>query len=304
MKQEKQNLKETVACRVEFLTLSRTVADLKIAYECFRYLHQVFGNRPWLPGVDGLGPGHNSSVEILSVLEVEQREAARKYPQDPAAKWPYLRYAAESWFVHARRGFKISKVEYFDLPAHGWLLHQFFNARDDIRKPWIEICGDPKIEILARSQGKTHIAACLGLAPLALLVLREIQPGTFALRRRLFSGFYYSISPKECIPISLCTPSLLMSLDKNGNTPSELYDRKPQHQYFQIANRNEYNRKNRSGDTPLHLAFQFDHMDIVEVLLREGADPAIKNDAGLTPSELGAKLGGRHILERDCGGAC
>jgi len=53
---------------------------------------------------------------------------------------------------------------------------------------------------------------------------------------------------------------------------------------------NEINKKNHSGNTPLHLAFQFDHVEIVELLVKEGADLTIKNNAQLTASELGAGL--------------
>ena len=282
--------------------LSKTVADLKIAWGCFRYLHQVFGSQWWLPNSESLG--RYSSVENLESWpdhtgEQEREppwEVARRDPQEAAVRWPYLRYAAESWFVHARRGFKISMVEFYDYPASGWLSYQFFDTRDDIRKPWIELCGDPRMEILAGKQGKVHIAACLGLAPLVQLVVRDIRPGTGALRRRLFPGFH-SISPKCCIPISQCTPSLLMGRGRNGNTPSELYAGKPRHQYFRISNAKEYNQKTRSGDTPLHLAFLFDHMDIVKLLLKEGVDPTIKNNAQLTASELGARLARGYSLE-------
>jgi len=53
---------------------------------------------------------------------------------------------------------------------------------------------------------------------------------------------------------------------------------------------NEVNKTNHSGNTPLHLAFQFDHPEIVDLLIQEGADLTIKNNAQLTASELGAKL--------------
>ena len=52
----------------------------------------------------------------------------------------------------------------------------------------------------------------------------------------------------------------------------------------------EINKKNHFGNTPLHLAFQFDHPEIVKLLVKGGAGMTIKNNAQMTPSELGAKL--------------
>ena len=60
--------------------------------------------------------------------------------------------------------------------------------------------------------------------------------------------------------------------------------------------RNEINRKNLSGNTPLHLAFQFDHPDGVGVLIGNGADRRIKNEAGITALELGERLGREDCL--------
>ena len=42
--------------------------------------------------------------------------------------------------------------------------------------------------------------------------------------------------------------------------------------------------------SPLHLASQFDHMEIVDFLIKKGADPTIKNSSRVTAAELGAKL--------------
>ena len=100
--------------------LSKTVADLKIARECFRYLHYVFGDPKRLPSSEVWGASHTFKDFRLGrgpprgAKRELPWEAARKHPQEAAAKWPYLRYAAESWFVHARRGFKISKVQFYD----------------------------------------------------------------------------------------------------------------------------------------------------------------------------------------------
>ena len=104
---------------------SKRMADLKIARECFRYLHHVFGDPGRLPNSEVMGEWARAPDTMLGrdPLEVEQQEpsweVARKDPQSAAAKWPYLRYAAESWFLHARRGFQISKVGYRDYPASG-----------------------------------------------------------------------------------------------------------------------------------------------------------------------------------------
>jgi len=288
--------------------LSKTMADLKIARECFRYIHHVFGDLEPLPSSEVSGALDRSQYIRLEQDPLEEKqqeppwEVARKDPQEAAAKWPYLRYAAESWFVHARRGFKISKVEYYDYPAHGWMKHQFFQVSDDIRKPWIELCGDPRMQILAGDQAEVHIAACLGLGPLVQLAIKSVQP-EMNIFQQLWTTGRSKTQMMYCIPISQCKPSLLMDPGKNGNTPPNLDTRRPTYRSFNTINQKGFNKKNHSGHTPLHLAFQFDYVDIVKLLLEEGADPTIKNNVKLTPSELGAKLGRGYSLEKTREGA-
>jgi len=57
-----------------------------------------------------------------------------------------------------------------------------------------------------------------------------------------------------------------------------------------VARSGAINNKTGSGNAPLHLDFQFNHMKIVKFLLRKDADPTIKNSARLTPSELKSNL--------------
>ncbi|PUU77228.1 hypothetical protein B9Z19DRAFT_957282, partial [Tuber borchii] len=45
----------------------------------------------------------------------------------------------------------------------------------------------------------------------------------------------------------------------------------------------EINQKNHTGNTPLHLAYQFNHTEIAELLVKGGANPAIKNNAQIRP---------------------
>ncbi|CUS11555.1 unnamed protein product, partial [Tuber aestivum] len=46
------------------------------------------------------------------------------------------------------------------------------------------------------------------------------------------------------------------------------------------------NETNDYGDTPLHLAVQFDHSDIVKLLVKNGADPTIENERSVTALKL------------------
>lgn len=44
--------------------------------------------------------------------------------------------------------------------------------------------------------------------------------------------------------------------------------------------------QNKLGDTPLHLAANKDHEDIVGILLENGANPTIQNKQGQFPGDL------------------
>jgi len=183
--------------------------------------------------------------------------------------------------------------------VHNWLQHQFFEANDVIRNPWIKLCGDSRMEALAGEQTPLHIAVCLGLIPLVEEALTGFTNGMdcnespLHLAARFRSGAYRILNDNG-------EPSLLTDLNQNGNTPlheAAISDHSPMLMALikkfarHTAFSNEINKKNRFGNTPLHLAFQFDHTEIVDLLVRKGADTTIKNNAQLTALELGAKLG-------------
>jgi len=63
------------------------------------------------------------------------------------------------------------------------------------------------------------------------------------------------------------------------------------------ARSDEINKKNCLGNTPLHLAFQFNHPYMVEFLVKHGADPTIENNAQVTVAELGKRLERRDCLD-------
>jgi len=286
--------------------LSKCQAELTIAWECFRYLHYAFGDLERFPRGGVTGP-HGRSLDSGSrqgqqegELGEASREVARNDPQQAATKWTFLRYAAESWFIHARRSIEISMCNFYDDSTHNWFDYQFFERSDVIRKPWIELCGDSRMEVLVGEQTPLHIAVCLGLIPLVEKALSDFTEGTnrdlllLHLAARSMSGAYKILIAKG-------GPSLLTGPDQYGNTPlhaaaifGHLFMLQALAKIFagNAAYSNEINKKNHSGNTPLHLAFQFDHPEIVELLVKEGADPSIKSNAQLTALELGA------ILER------
>ena len=283
--------------------LSRSEADFTISWECFRYLHQAFGDPEKLP--EGAVSRHCNRSRDSSLGRHSQEkkvgevpwEVARKDLCEAVVKWPCLRYAAESWFIHARQSIEISKNNFGNDSTHNWLQHQFFETSDVIRKPWIELCGDLRMEVLAGEQTSLHIAICLGLMPLVEKALRDFpeganSKGSLHLAARFISGVYK-------ILISKCKRFLLKDPDQDGNTPlhgaaisghSSMLKDLAERLREDRAYSNEVNKTNHAGNTPLHLAFQFDHPQIVDLLVKEGADLTIKNNAQLTPSELGAKL--------------
>jgi len=244
--------------------LSKSLANLSVSWGCFRYIHHAFGDPERLPR-GGIKCGHDGSSLTQGHQKLEPGgtpwEVARGNPRHAAAKQTYLRYAAESWFIHARRSIEISKDDFCDDLAHNWLNHQFFETSDVVRKPWIELCGDSGMEVLAGERAPLHIAVCLGLMPLVKKTLTDPEQNcNTPLHEEGISGH----------------SSVLETLEKES-AGYRVYS-------------NEINKRNDSGSTPLHLAFQFDHTEIVEHLLKKGADTTIKNNAQMTPLELGVKL--------------
>ena len=293
--------------------LSKSELHLLVSWQCFRYLHYAFADPEKFPKENASGY-HNQSCHsgLRHDHQVQESgeipcEAARKDPQGAVAKWPCLRYASESWFIHARRTVEISQDKLCHNSAHNWLQHQFFETSDIIRKPWIELCGDPEMEVLAGEQTQLHIAVCLGLVPLVEKALSDSTKGTNSkqsplhLAAKFMSGAYKILIAKG-------EPSLLTAPDQNSNTP--LHTAAISGHWLMLAGlvkkfttpeykacSDEINKKNHHGNTPLHLAFQFDHPGMVEFLSRNGADPSIRNSDQMTAFELGAKLGRGESLD-------
>jgi len=285
---------------------AKSKLDFEISWVCFQYLHAVFED----PGEAQKGDtrGHNGKPRDSSPRRGHQEggradtgwEFARERAQETASKRRYLRYAAESWFIHARRSIGISGPEdKFSDKTHNWLEYPFFEAGDTIRKPWIELCGDPRMGVLAGEQTPLHIAVCLGLIPLveeALSCFKEGSNGTQSplhLEAKFMSGAYK-------ILIATDERWILTNPDEDGNTPlhqAAIFGHSPMLEGLlgkfagDTVYSKEINMKNKYGNTPLHLAVQFDYPDMVDFLARSGADIKIQNKGGLTATELGESLG-------------
>ena len=281
---------------------SKSGLDFIISWECFQCLHATFGgaqNR----GVGGHSdkPRNPNSKRVYQEEEPGEAgwEFVRKRAEEAASEKKYLRYAAESWFIHARRSIEISKDKFYDKSTHNWFQYPFFETGDTIRKPWIELCGDPRMEVLAGEQTPLHIAVCLGILPLveeALLCFNEEANSTQSplhLAAKFMSGAHKILIAKG-------GRWILTNPDEDGNTPlhqatifghSSMMKGLVEKFTENTAYSKEINRKNNYGNTPLHLAVQFDYPEIVRHLVENGADPTIKNNALATASQLGAELG-------------
>jgi len=272
---------------------SKSGLDFILSWECFQYLHAAFDD----PREDRERDFKEDPGETGSELAWEDaREAADTHK--------YLRYAAESWFVHARRSIEISMDKFYD-EDHNWFQHQFFDTGDTIRKPWIELCGDPRMEVLAGEQTPLHIAVCLGLLPLVEEALLRFNEGTnntqspLHLAAKFMSGAYKILIAKG-------RRWLLTNPDQDGNTPlhqavifghSSMLVGLVERFTEDSLHSKEINMKNNYGNTPLHLAVQFDHPDIFKFLAKNGADITIPNNAGLTPAALRGILGRGDTLQ-------
>ncbi len=62
-----------------------------------------------------------------------------------------------------------------------------------------------------------------------------------------------------------------------------------------INNSAEVNRTNNLGQTPLHYSVAFRHNDITQILLNSGADPHIKTSDGMTAAAIARKVGDRRL---------
>ena len=284
--------------------LSKSKAELTISWECFRYIHHVFGGSERLRK-GGVRVCHNGSQDLRLGRYYQEggpegapREEARMDPAGAAARWPCLRYASESWFIHARRSIKISKDNFCDDSAHNWFDYKFFETSDIVRKPWIELCGDPRMDILVGDQTPLHIAVCLGLIPLVDMALSDFTEGMNSDSRLLHLAAKFKSGAYRVL-IDKGRPSLLTDPDPGGNTPlhaAAVFGHRPMLQALverftgNTAYSNGINTKNHDGNTALHLAFQFDHTEIVDLLVKRGADTTIENNDHFTASELGAKL--------------
>ena len=277
--------------------ISQGGADLAIAWECFRYLHQVYGDPKEFLNGDVRWPRHEETEDGWEdESEVTPWEAARERPRRAVWKWKFLEYAAESWFLHARRSIGITEDTFYDNSTHNWLQHQFFDTSDVIRKPWIKLCGDSRMEILVGEQAPLHIAVCLGLTPVVekafSVPTKEINSDLSPLHLavQFTSGAWKMLTAGN-------SPLLLTKQDQNGNTPLHeaviwghfpmvvsLIGKFATPEYKAYSN--QINQQNSCGNTPLHLAIQFDHPEIAEFLFKNGADPTIKNCAHVSASEL------------------
>ena len=286
---------------------SKNELDFEISWVCFQYLHAAFDDPGETRERDARGhngkPGDSGSKGERQEEEPGETrgELVRRRAHEATDKRKYLLYAAESWFIHARRSIEISKPEdkFYDEKTHNWFQYPFFETGDTIRKPWIELCGDPRMEVLAGEQTILHIAVCLGLVPLVQEALLRFKEGANGMQSPLHLAAKFMSGAYEIL-IANGGRWLLTNPDEYGNTPlhqaaifgnSPMLKRLVEKFTGDSAYRMEIDMKNKYGNTPLHLAVQFDYPDMVNFLADNGADITIKNGAQLTASALGESLG-------------
>jgi len=281
-----------------FPVSSKSEVDFIISWGCFQYLHTTFDDLGEARKADARG--HNDKSEDPSSKRQHQDpgeigwEVARKRAHEAAAKHRYLRYAAESWFIHARRSIEISKDKFYYKLTYNWFQYPFFETGDKIRKPWIVLCGDPRMEVLAGQQTPLLIAVCLGLVPLVEEAFLRSNEETNSTQSLLHSAAKF-MSGAYKILIATGERQPLTDPDRDGNIQmlKGLMEKFAEN----IRYSKEINMKNKYGSTPLHLAVLFDYPDLVEFLVKNGADITIPNDSGLTATELGKRLGRGDCLD-------
>src|SRR5208337_2012632 len=94
-------------------------------------------------------------------------------------------------------------------------------------------------------------------------------------------------------------PALVSSRNNYGTTPLHLAVENGHKDVVELllAKGADVNAKDKSGVTPLHIAAQKGHRDVAELLLATKADVNAKDNNGTTPLHAAAQLGYRDLAE-------
>src|SRR5689334_3389202 len=103
--------------------------------------------------------------------------------------------------------------------------------------------------------------------------------------------------------MSFMIPFLLIAATATATAPPTLVDAARTGDWSAVrtmvaANKNAVNTPDVDGTTPLHWAIRADERDIVDVLLRAGADATAQDRLGVTPLFLAAMNGDAVIIRK------
>jgi ankyrin repeat protein len=209
-------------------------------------------------------------------------------------RYRFLKYAAESWYVHARNNVKWSEEllemtnKFFEPPGSTWILWtRLIDLKQFFRGLFIDLTGVQLEDI-----SPLFYACCLGLIHCVRRLSKQ-EVGSCSLHS----------SHVHVAAVNGHIEAVTFLIEEHGADVNmkDHEERTPLHLAvmnghievvkFLVEHQAEVNVKKENAEIPLHLAAKNGHIEVVEFLIRHRADVDAKSKEGETPLHLTAENG-------------